>query len=989
MKTIATKYPSLNVLAGDTEFYSQASAWNGHKALVFMLLSYLRPNVFVELGSHNGDSFFTFCHAAKLLSDIDETYNDYFFYPVDSWEGEEHAGIYESDVYRDFIKYNNENFSVFSRPLKKFFHNAAEDFTPHTVDLLHIDGLHTYDAVKSDFETWLPKMSSRGVVLFHDISETKEGFGVYRYWDELKDRYPSFGFLHSHGLGVLAVGNEVPSRFLNFLNDANNSSSEVRKHIQQMSQLAQIKDYWQKEEKNGWQLRLINGESEKLLSGNFLVDDSSRLNGLRGHYQAIIDNFTKNYDLSVQHIANLEARYSSLEMEYSDLKTECSDLKTECSDLNGQLTNSQLEILQIKNNLQLIEDSLSWTMTRPLRYISRGVRYSKFIIKILPGRIKEKGIISVFLGGCVRIKRRLSISNVSSLEDNVAEKKEILDDYQEWLQQYNTKEEGRAAEIISRLPQMRQPLISIVMPVYNTDEEFLRLCIDSVLNQSYKNWELCIADDASTKPYVKKVLKYYGEKDERIKVIFRKENGHISEATNSAMALAGGEWTGLLDHDDELHRDSLLYVVNTLNEVPNAEFIYSDEDKIDIDGNRSEPHFKSDWNLDLFYSQNYVSHLGIYKTDILKSIGGFRLGYEGSQDYDLLLRYSREIDHTNIVHIPNILYHWRIVEGSTALASGEKSYTTEAGIQALESHFDALSEDVYVEQGKRPNTYKVNWKIIDEPLVSLIIPTYNGHEITKQAIDSILNKSTYKNFEILLVDNNSDDSEALSYFDELSKNDKVTVLRYPHPFNYSAINNFAAKYAKGSILGLINNDVEVINTAWLAEMVSHAQRDDVGCVGAMLYYDNDTIQHAGVILGIGGVAGHSHKHFDRGAHGYFSRLELVQNLSAVTAACMVVRKEIYDELGGLEEALSVAFNDVDFCLRVREAGYKNVFTPYAELYHHESVSRGTEDSPEKKARFNGEVSMMEDRWGDKLEKDPYYNKNLTLTKEDFSVRINT
>ncbi len=558
------------------------------------------------------------------------------------------------------------------------------------------------------------------------------------------------------------------------------------------------------------------------------------------------------------------------------------------------------------------------------------------------------------------------------------------DPYKNWI---DNNENESFHEIKSGLDSFKHcPLISIVVPVYNPDEQLLVDCIESVLAQSYTNWELCLADDKSPEPHVRKVLEVYADKDSRIKPIYRSKNGHISAASNSALQKTTGEWIALLDHDDELHQHALFYVVKTINEQPSVEFIYSDEDKIDQNGKRIDPHFKSSWNLDLLYSQNYVSHLGVYKADIVNKIGGFRLGYEGSQDYDLLLRYSREIDHANIVHIPKVLYHWRMVEGSTALAASEKSYTTEAGIKALEDHFEALGQAVSVEQGMHVNMYKVNWKIENEPLISLIIPTYNGHEITKQAIDSIIEKSTYRNFEILLVDNNSNDPESLAYFDSVSQHDQVTLIRYPHPFNYSAINNFAAKQAKGEIIGLINNDVEVISPEWLTEMVSHAQRQDVGCVGAMLYYPNDTIQHAGVICGLGGVAGHSHKHFPKDHPGYFFRLKLIQNLSAVTAACLLIRKSVFDEVGGLnEKELTVAFNDVDFCLKVQAAGYRNVWTPYAELYHHESISRGAEDNPEKVARFNQEIKYMLDTWKTDRKQDPYYSVNLTKNREDFTV----
>ncbi|MDP5254327.1 MULTISPECIES: glycosyltransferase family 2 protein [unclassified Vibrio] len=531
-----------------------------------------------------------------------------------------------------------------------------------------------------------------------------------------------------------------------------------------------------------------------------------------------------------------------------------------------------------------------------------------------------------------------------------------------------------------------RPLISIVVPVYNPDRALLEACIESVIEQSYPDWQLCLADDCSSQAHVRDVLEHYAAQDKRINVVFREQNGHISAASNSALDMAIGEWTALLDHDDELHQHALYHIVKQVNLAPDTELLYSDEDKMSEDGARFDPHFKSDWNLDLLYSQNYVSHLGVYKTAIIKRIGGFRLGYEGSQDFDLLLRYSREIDHANIVHIPKVLYHWRVIEGSTASGADAKSYTTEAGIKALKDHFHALAKNVDVERGLQDNLYKVTWPVQDNPLVSLIIPTYNGHEITQQAIDSILEKSTYHNVEILLVDNNSDDPDALAYFDQLSQHEQVTVLRYPYPFNYSAINNFAAQHANGEVLGLINNDIEVISPDWLTEMVSHALREDIGCVGAKLYYPNDTIQHAGVVMGIGGVAGHSHKHFKRSAHGYFSRLQIVQNYSAVTAACLVIRKSVFDQVQGLnEEHLSVAFNDVDFCLKVKQAGYRNVWTPYAELYHHESISRGAEDNPEKVARFNTEMEYMMRTWATHQQPDPFYSPNLSLTSEDFSI----
>ncbi|WP_429075559.1 glycosyltransferase family 2 protein [Aeromonas veronii] len=561
--------------------------------------------------------------------------------------------------------------------------------------------------------------------------------------------------------------------------------------------------------------------------------------------------------------------------------------------------------------------------------------------------------------------------------------------YDEWIDTVEIPSLPTQIEIAEFISSMQTPfIISVVMPVYNPAEIYLRACLDSVLAQSYPHWELCIADDCSPKEHVQRVLREYEAKDSRIKVVYREQNGHISAASNSALDIAKGDFVALLDHDDALPEHALLFMAQAICERPHTQILYSDEDKLNGRGERFDPHFKSDWNPDLFFSQNYVSHLGVYRRSLLQQIGGFRLGVEGSQDQDLLLRCLPHVAAEQIVHIPRVLYHWRTIEGSTALASGEKSYTTDAGIKALRDYFAEQQPGVRVEAGLVPNTYRVRYPIPDPaPLVSLLIPTRDRRALTETAVRSIIERSTYTHFEILILDNGSVEQETLDFFAQIQQEDsRVKVLRYDHPFNYSAINNFGARHAKGSIIGLVNNDVEVINPDWLTEMVSHCLRPEIGCVGAKLYYSNNTLQHAGVIVSLGGVAGHSHKNFPRNHPGYFHRLSLVQTLSAVTAACLLIRKDIFDQVLGLdEENLHVAFNDVDFCLKVREAGYRNLWTPYAELYHYESISRGAEDSPEKIARFAREVNFMKTKWGKHLELDPFYSPNLTKDREDFSI----
>ncbi len=542
-------------------------------------------------------------------------------------------------------------------------------------------------------------------------------------------------------------------------------------------------------------------------------------------------------------------------------------------------------------------------------------------------------------------------------------------------------------QILALFPTVESgPKISIITPIYKPDIQHFKAMLGSVINQRYENWELILLDDCSDSRELDRVLAEY-TKHPNITVAQRKSNGHISAASNDALELATGDYIALLDHDDLLHLDALNTVALHILTQADANILYSDEDKVNEQGGFEQAHYKPKWSPDLLYSHNYICHLGVYKKSLLDEIGGFRLGVEGSQDYDLLLRAVKACDEQGIVHIPHVLYHWRIAQGSTALAGAEKSYTDEAGLKALRDYFKG-DEGITVENGLLSNTYKVNWPLPkDLPLVSILIPTKNAKALVEQCINSIYKLTTYANFEILLVDNQSDDEEALTYFQKLNKENKVRLLAYDKPFNYSALNNFAVAQAKGAIIVLMNNDIEIISENWLSEMVSQVSRQAIGCVGAKLYYPNHTIQHAGVITGIGGVAGHSHKYFPKEHPGYFKRLNIVQNISAVTGACLAVTKEIFQQAGGLNEGdLTIAFNDVDFCLKVQALGYKNIWTPYAEMIHHESVSRGAENTPEKVARFNKEADYMKWRWGEALSQDPYYSPWLSLKKEDFSLR---
>jgi GT2 family glycosyltransferase len=429
-------------------------------------------------------------------------------------------------------------------------------------------------------------------------------------------------------------------------------------------------------------------------------------------------------------------------------------------------------------------------------------------------------------------------------------------------------------------------------------------------------------------------------------------------------------------------------VAAELAEHPDAALIYSDEDKIDESGRRHGPYFKPDWNPDLFLAQNLVTHLCVCRTDLVRELGGLRLGYEGAQDWDLAMRLAERVPPERIRHIPHVLYHWRGVAGSAALAASEKTYVCEAQRKVLTSHFERVGQHVRIEPVAEAY-WRIRYPLPDDPpLVSLIIPTRDRYDLLRRCVDSIYRRSTYPSFEIVLLDNQTTDPRALRYLEELGARPNVRVVRYDAPFNYSAINNFAVRHARGTVLALINNDVEVITRDWLEEMVSQALRPDIGAVGAMLYYPNDTIQHAGVILGLGGVAGHAYCYRPRGYSGQASRAFLAQNLSAVTAACMVLRREVFDEVGGLDEThLPIAYNDVDLCLRIREKGYRVLWTPYAELYHHESASRGSDSAPTERARSRRELDYMQQPWGDLLQNHPAYNPNLALDRESFALNF--
>ena len=1178
-----------NVLNKDSFFweanYLNISAWTEHIPFAFWLIEVLRPKIIVELGVHNGVSYFSFCQAVQRLNLNTACYG------IDTWKGDEHSGFYDEEVFRSCSDYNNQEYFRFSNLIRSTFIDAKDYFIDETIELLHIDGLHSYEAVKEDFETWLPKLSPNCIVIFHDTNVRQNNFGVYRFWEELKQKYTHLHFDFGNGLGVISLG-KVTNQELLFLFNENRKEEyyiflrnlfserghsfkkkyedaellnqllenlEIKKNellkvntIQEISVLSneniieinkELSIVIKKLKENYFNLELkisdINKREIKLMNNNDELKDCIKIleNNINDLQKSISLNKIELNTTKLIHKDEMK-KLSNLELLNRDLNTIIKQqqqalewykstyvtrsflglfkenlLRREKKVIDKNHLNKIPEIIDVtvspnknknflppilpfnttnkqKFHLKPVNDIVTSTnldeyvcvgpdphflvnfkrrqigsgwywltveiievqgiIFAPKLYFNFGegfiekngwnlssVKNGKieglvyipsnlvelrfdptttkgtYIIKNfnfkLTNRIKVlkigvynyktkyfplesnssfyKGIMKTFLKNGSdnfrkKIKETIYIDNINS-----------SDKYKVWYTLYDTVSKEQYDKIVSLSKELSyQPLFSIIMPVYNAPISYLKKAIESVIDQPYSHWELCIADDKSTNEEVRNVLTKYSQKDARIKIVFRKTNGHISNASNSALELATGDYAVLLDQDDELSKHCLYMVAAAINKNKNLGVIYSDEDKIDEYGIRFHPYFKTDWNKDLFYGHNMISHLGVYKLSLIKKIGGFRAGYEGSQDYDLALRCIELLTPKQIYHIPHILYHWRAIEGSTALTISNKGYAYDASKKALNDHFKRTNQNVKLVE--LDNSHRVKWGLPkNKPLVSIIIPTKDKVDILSTCVESILEKTTYRNFEVLIIDNNSQEPETHSYLKKLQKDHKqIKVLSYKEEFNFSAMNNFGVKHSNGEILVLLNNDTSVINNDWLCEMVSLCIRKEVGAVGAKLFYPNGLIQHAGVILHEGHPGNHIYSRRDPNDSGYFGKLHLIQNYLAVTAACLAIRKELYLKVGGLDDQnLKVAYNDVDFCLKLFKLGFKNLWTPFAHLIHYESLSRGTYLDEIITPRFQKEHAFILSKWEQLINNDPFFNHNLgidtTTTQFAFPPKI--
>ena len=955
------------ILSLELDHVDNSSAWLGHLPFALWLIDAIRPRSLVELGTHTGVSYCAFCQAIGSLDLRCRAY------AVDTWDGDAHTGNYARSVYATLRQHHDARYAAFSELVRTTFDNAVPKFADGSIDLLHIDGLHTYDAVRHDFDTWLPKMSERGVVLFHDTNVFERDFGVQTLWRDLQGTYPGFEFLHGHGLGVLAVGSAVPPRIEWLTQLSDDQTVEVRRFFTDAAR------------------RHID-RAERSARHDALREDHAALqrrhDELQHAHNAQSDAMTQletAHELRQQHVDNLElqlqdgrGQLEQTRRELSNAHVTSSRLARENARVSQELASTTLELerqsaarehvaaeaTKLRQDIGIILGGMSWRVTAPLRWLARRVISIRNLLKPGAPGTAAQGLAALPV-------------------EQQAERS-----YGTWIDRYDRLSPGDLRQIERHIAGFeRQPTVSVLVPVYNTNAEFLRRCIDSMLDQLYPHWELCLADDASDKPHVRSILEQYAARDPRIKIELRETNGNISAASNSALELATGEFVALLDHDDELPTHALYMVVAALNEDPDLDVIFTDEDKIDEHGRRFDPHFKCDFNLELLQGQNCISHLGVYRRSIVTDIGGFREGFEGSQDYDLALRAVEKAGPASVHHIPFVLYHWRVFDTSGSFSTDHLHTATDAARRAIAEFCQRRDAAARVVAGGAGSYHRVKRPLPDPaPRVSIVVPTRDNVRLLRQCVDGIRDRTRYPNLDVTVIDNDSRDPETLAYLDDLADAGVATVLRYRKPFNFSAINNFAVAKTSGSLICLMNDDVSVIHDDWLDEMVAQVLAPGVGIVGARLLYPDDTVQHGGVVLGIQGVANHLHKNLYKDHGGYFGRAQLTQNLSAVTAACMVVRRSVFDEVGGLdEEHLAVAFNDVDFCLRAARAGHHIVWTPHATLYHHESASRGSDLDPDKVDRFSAETEYMMNTWGPELSADPFYNPNLTIDDVDLSL----
>lgn len=970
------------------------SEWIEHVPFAMYIVDLLRPRVLVELGTHYGVSYCAFCQAVAELQLPTRCY------AVDTWQGDPHDGFYGSEVLDALAAHHQPLYGGFSRLLQQTFDEAVSYFEDGSIDLLHIDGYHTYDAVKHDFETWRPKLSNRAVVLFHDVNVRERDFGAWRVWEELSRQYPHFAFAHGHGLGVLAVGPDYPPA----LAELTDADPEEKQQIQQLfyqlglrlrmhqqrdrlkqdltSRLDQKEQLLQKansdiETLTGWvrerdqllrkaqddiqkfqgwiserdvhiqalQASIAHQQDDITTLHAWIAERDERIRKSDADFKTL-EGWVRERDALLQQAQSeahaLHDQVQRLEQQAQHLRDAAAQAEARAAQAEARAVQAEARANQVYGDLQQIHSSLGWKLVHPMWKLrqrilpshgraARNIRRGRNAMRI----VRHEGMrgLARHTRGWIRYRRGRAPHSVA---DTASSSESDGDAYALWIAQNEPDSAALQRQRLAIHLLAYQSLISIVTPVYNPPPDVLAAMIDSIVAQTYGYWELILVNGSPDNQPVAEVLQRYSTRDARIRVLSLAENRGIVGNTNAGLDEAQGVFTAFVDHDDTLAPFALFEVVQLLNEQPETDLIYSDSDLLSFDGSRRfQPLFKPDWSPAIMLSANYATHLCVVRTDVLCAVGGLAEGTDGAQDWDLILRIS---EHTQrIAHVPRVLYHWRESPVSTAIDISRKPYALQVQLDVIKRHLarTGLEAEVFLDA---TGYIRATWPPAHDTLVSIIVPSRNL-TLVRRCIDSIYAHTSYRRYEIIIIDTTSDGA-ITSYYGDVQRG-QVKVVRFSAPFNYSAVNNLAATHARGNALLFLNDDTEAFDEGWLTELVRWVERDSVGVVGAKLLREDGCIQHAGVVIGLGGFADHPFAGGPEGQRTIYGNTEWYRNFSAVTGACLMIRRALFEQVGGFDEQLVLCGNDVELCLRVGRLGYQIVYTPFARLRHLESVTRGT------------------------------------------------